>query len=191
MKAGRIINSFTAKDGRKIVLRVPRWEDLEGLLDLINSLVEEKAWITRAEKVTREDEIEWLSGALARLEKDQVLYMVAETDGHVVASSEITPKDGYEKHVATIGITIKDGYQNIGVGTEMMKELVRQSRVIGLRVSTLNCFAGNEWVIHVYEEVGFVQTGRVPMKHLRDGKYTDDIIMTKLLDWNNVKLQSL
>jgi RimJ/RimL family protein N-acetyltransferase len=182
MKAGRIVNSLTAKDGRKIVLRMPKWEDLEDLLDLINSLVEEKAWISRAEKVSWEDEIEWLSGALARLEKDQVLYMVAEIDGHVVASSEITPKGGYEKHVGTVGIAIKDGYRDIGVGTEMMEELVRQARAMGLKVLTLNCFAGNERAIHVYRKVGFVETGRVPMKHLRDGKYTDDIIMTKRLD---------
>jgi len=34
---------FTAKDGRIILLRNPRWEDLDGLLDFMNSLVKEEA----------------------------------------------------------------------------------------------------------------------------------------------------
>jgi hypothetical protein len=41
MKAGRIIHRFTAKDGREVILRTPRWEDLDELLGYINSLAEE------------------------------------------------------------------------------------------------------------------------------------------------------
>jgi len=43
MKPGRIIRTFSARDGRNVVLRTPRWEDLDDLLELINSLVEERA----------------------------------------------------------------------------------------------------------------------------------------------------
>jgi hypothetical protein len=41
-----------------VVLRTLRWEDLDDLLEMINSLVEEKADIVRAEKVLRVDEID-------------------------------------------------------------------------------------------------------------------------------------
>lgn len=61
MKAGKIIRSFFARDGREVVLRTPKWEDLDDLLELINSLVEERADITRTKKVSREEEIDWLS----------------------------------------------------------------------------------------------------------------------------------
>jgi len=61
MKTGEVIREFIAKDGRKVVLRTLRWEDLDDLLDFINSLVEESANIIRSEKVSREEEIEWLS----------------------------------------------------------------------------------------------------------------------------------
>lgn len=43
-----------------MILRTPRWEDLDDLLELINSLVEEKAGIVRTEKVSRQEEIDWL-----------------------------------------------------------------------------------------------------------------------------------
>lgn len=41
MKPDKILLSFTAKDGRQVILRTPRWEDLDDLVELINSLVEE------------------------------------------------------------------------------------------------------------------------------------------------------
>ncbi len=182
MKAGKTVRSFTATNGQKVVLRTPKWEDLDDLLELINSLVDEKAEITRTEKASREEEIDFLSKALSRLEKNEAFYLVAEVGGKVVAVSEIDRRSGYEKHVGVIGIAIRDGFRDLGIGTEMMKTLVVQAQEMDLKVLTLTTFASNKRAIHVYEKVGFVQTGRVPKKHFKEGKYIDEIIMTKLLE---------
>jgi len=104
MKTGKTIRSFIAKDSREVVLRTPKWEDLNDFLALINSLVDEKAEIGRTEKVSREEEIDWLSKVLSRLEKDETFYLVAEVDGKAVAVSEIGRRSGCEKHVGVIGI---------------------------------------------------------------------------------------
>ena len=182
MKTGKTIRSFIAKDSREVVLRTPKWEDLDDFLALINSLVDEKAEIARTEKVSREEEIDWLSKVLSRLEKDETFYLVAEVGGKVVAVSEISKRSGYEKHVGVIGIAIRNEFRDLGIGTEMIKTLVKQAQEIGLKVLTLTAFASNKRAIRVYEKVGFVQTGRVPKKHFKDGKYIDEIIMTKLLE---------
>lgn len=163
-------------------MRTPKWEDLDDFLELINSLVEERADILRSERVSREEEIDFLSRVLSRLEKDETFYLVAEVDGRVVAVSDINKRSGYEKHVGVLGIAIKDGSRDLGIGTEMMKTLVEQSRRMGLSVLTLSAFATNERAIHVYKKVGFVQTGVIPRKSFKDGKYIDEIIMTKLLE---------
>jgi hypothetical protein len=73
-----------------VILRTPRLEDLDDLMKLINSLVDEKAEIARTEKVTREEEVECLPKMLARLEKDELFFLVAEVGRKVVASSEFT-----------------------------------------------------------------------------------------------------
>jgi RimJ/RimL family protein N-acetyltransferase len=182
MKAGKVIRSFYAKDGRGVVLRMPKWEDLDDLLELINSLVEEGAEIIRDEKVSREEEIDWLSKTLASLEKNEIFFLVAEVDGKVIASSDIRPLKGFERHVGVLGIIIKNGFRDVGIGTEMMKTLVEQASKMGLKVLTLSAFATNKRAIHVYEKVGFVQTGVIPKKHFKDGNYIDEIIMTKLLE---------
>lgn len=183
MKAGKIVRSFFAKDGQKVVLRTPSWEDVDDLLGLINSLVEEGAEISIAEKVeSRTAEIDWLSRALASLEKGGVFYMVAEVDGTVVASSDIHALSGYEKHVGVIGIVIKRGFRDLGIGTQMMLTLVEEARKMGLKVLTLCAFASNKCAIHVYEKIGFVQTGLIPKKHFKEGKYIDEVIMTEVLE---------
>jgi len=182
MKSGKVIRSFSAKDGRKVVLRTPMWEDLDDFLELINSLVDEKADILRTERVSRDEEIDFLSKVLSRLEKDEMFYLVAEVDGKVVAVSEISKRGGYEKHVGVIGIAIRNGFRDLGIGTEIMKTLVEQTQKMGLKVLTLSAFATNKPAIHVYEKVGFVQTGTIPKKHFKEGKYIDEIILTKVLE---------
>jgi hypothetical protein len=100
--------------------------------------------------------------------------MVAEVNGKVIANSEIgRGREGYERHVGGIGVAIKKGFRDLGIGTEMMKALMKQARGIGLKVLKLSAFETNKRAIHVYEKFGFVQTGRVPRKFFRDGRNLD------------------
>jgi RimJ/RimL family protein N-acetyltransferase len=182
MKAGEIVKTFNARDGRRVVLRFPRWEDLDDLLELINSLVEEGADILRTEKVSREEEIDWFSRALASIEKGEAFYLVAEVDGKVVASSDIHPRGGFARHVGVLGIIVRDGFRDVGIGTEIMKALIEKAREMGLKVLTLAVFESNKRAIHVYEKVGFAVTGRIPKKFFKNGEYIDELIMVKVLE---------
>jgi RimJ/RimL family protein N-acetyltransferase len=182
MQLGKVVRKFHVGDGREVILRTPRLEDLDNLMELINSLVDEKAEIARTEKVTIEEEAQWLPKMLSNLEKDELFFLVAETSGKVIASSDIHILCGDEKHVGALGIVVKSGFRNLGIGTEMMKTLEEQSVALGLKVLTLQVFATNKHAIHVYENVGFVQTGRIPKKHLRQGQYMDEVIMTKMIE---------
>jgi RimJ/RimL family protein N-acetyltransferase len=182
MKSGKFVRRYSLGNKREVILRTPRWEDLDDFLDLINSLVKERVEISRTELVSKEEEIDFLARMLSRLEKDELFFLIAEVDGKVVASSEIDRRTGYEGHVGVIGLAIKSGFRDLGIGTEMMMTLVKQAEKMGLKVLTLTAFASNSRAIHVYEKVGFVQTGRIPKKHFKDGKYIDEIIMTKLLE---------
>jgi RimJ/RimL family protein N-acetyltransferase len=182
MKAGVLVKTFYAKDGRRVVLRTPKWEDLDDLLELINSLVEEEAEILRTERVSRGEEIDWLSKTLASIEKDEAFYLVAEVDGKVVASSDIHPRKDVAKHVGILGIIIRNDFRDVGIGTEMMNTLIEKAREMGLKVLTLSAFASNKRAIHVYEKVGFTITGRIPKKFFKNGDYIDEIIMAKVLE---------
>jgi ribosomal protein S18 acetylase RimI-like enzyme len=182
MKSGRIVETFSLEDGRSVVLRTPRWDDLDQLLGLINSLVEERAEIVVDEKFSREQEAEWLSGLLLRLEKDETFFLVAEVDGKVVASSDLHTGRGSEKFVGAVGVGVEKGFRDLGIGTRIMQAMAKEAQRIGLKVLILSVFASNKRAIHIYEKVGFVQTGRVPKKHFRDGKFIDEISMARSLE---------
>jgi ribosomal protein S18 acetylase RimI-like enzyme len=163
MKTGRVVQNLSLKNGRKAVLRTPKWEDLDDLLDLINSLVEEKADIIRGEKVTRKEEIDFLASVLKRVETKEEFFLIAEVGAKVVTSSEIGQGTGsYDSHVGMIGIVVKDGFRDVGLGTMMMKTLVERGRSMGLKVLTLCAFSTKKRAIHVYEKVGFARTGYIP-----------------------------
>ncbi|MBO3803362.1 MAG: GNAT family N-acetyltransferase [Candidatus Brockarchaeota archaeon] len=180
MKVGEILRRFKAKDGREVVLRAPKWGDLDGLMQLINSLVEEGAEIEYDAKKTRDEEVDWLSRSIAQLEKGNALYLVAEVDGRVVASSGVTRRSApCESHVGDLGIVVKAGYRDVGIGTEVIRTLIEEARAMGLKILVLTVFATNERAIHVYEKAGFRQTGRIPNGIFRNGKYVDRVIMVK------------
>jgi RimJ/RimL family protein N-acetyltransferase len=182
MQAGKVLRRFSAKNGRQVILRTLRWEDLDDCIELINSLVAEGANIAKNDKVTREGEIEWLAGALSRMERGEKIYVVAEVDGKVIGNSEIGRRlSGYDRHVGSIGIAIKKGFRDVGLGTEMMNALIKQGREMGLKVLTLTAFANNKRAIHVYEKLGFQETGQIPKKFFKRGKYIDELIMTLIL----------
>lgn len=178
MKPGQILRRFTARDGREVVLRAPQWRDLDDLLDFINSLVEEEADICREKKATREEEADWLGRTLADIEKGVMIGIVAKIEGRVVDNSEVKRKSGPMSHVGYLGIAIKAGYRDTGIGTEMMKTLIKESRKMGLKLLVLDVFASNKRARHVYEKVGFKESGRIPKGIYRKGQYIDLIRMT-------------
>jgi RimJ/RimL family protein N-acetyltransferase len=181
MQLGRVFKEFCAKDGQKAILRTPTPDDLNDLMELINSLVDEKAEINCTVKVTREEEAEWLRKILVSLKKNKIFFLVAEVNKKVVASADINIQSEEEKQVGVIGIAIKNGFRNLGIGTEIMKILLEQAAFLKLKALTLSVFATNKQAIHVYEKAGFVQTDRILKKHFRQGRYIDEVIMTKVI----------
>jgi RimJ/RimL family protein N-acetyltransferase len=81
-----------------------------------------------------------------------------------------------------LGIVIGNGYRDLRIGTEIMKSLIEQARAVGLKLLTLSVYATNERARHVYQRLGFVETGRIPKKLFKDGKYVDEITMAKVLE---------
>jgi len=169
---------FRAKDGREVVLRSIKWEDLDGCVEFINSLVEEGADILVDTKVSREDEADWLGKRLARAVKGEIIDIIAEVDGKMVANSEVEKRSGLMSHVGCLGIGIKADYRGIGIGTQVMQALEEESRKAGLKVLVLDAFATNKTAQALYRKMGFQDAGRIPKAICKNGKYIDLIRMT-------------
>jgi len=92
---------------------------------------------------------------------------------------EVGPRGGRSKHVGNLGISIRDGYRDIGIGTELMLEAEVQARRLGIKTIFLEVNATNERARHVYAKVGYSEVGCLPKAVLRDGEYIDLTMMAK------------
>ena len=189
LKPGHVYKRFTIANGRKVTLRVLRWEDLDSLLSFINSLAEEKHGDSTStlytgfdRKVTRDEEADWLAQTLVAIEKEEVINMIGDIDGKIIANGEVA-RGGYKDthHHGHLGLTVLCKYRGQGIGRRMIETLVRESRRAGLRTLDAEFLAENETARRAYEKAEFKQAGLIPRKVFRNGKYFDGLIMAREL----------
>ena len=176
LRAGQTYKEVVLGDGRKAVLRAPEWGDLDDFLALINELVDEHADILRSTHSTRGEETEWLADRLAAIEKGNLIALVAEVNGRVVASSDVaqrTPENPQHSHVGVLGIAILKTARGIGLGKVLMDSLLQLSKQAGLKIIILDMFATNNSARRLYEKVGFIEVGKIPKAINQNGKYID------------------
>ena len=114
---------------------------------------------------------------MVKLEKDEEFCLVAQVGDKVIANSEISRRSGFSSHVCSLGIAIKDGFRDIGIGTQMMKCLISKAKEWGLKLIELSVYASNQRAIHVYKKVGFEEVGRKPNYIYKNDEYIDLIDM--------------
>ena len=189
LKAGHVYKRFTLSSRKKVTLRVIRWEDLDGLLSFINSLVREKHGDSRSglyagfdKKVTREEEAEWLAQTLVKIEAGEVINAISEIGGKIIANGEVT-RGRYKdtRHHGHMGLTMISRYRGQGIGRMIIETLVRESRRAELKTLDVEFLAENETARRAYAKAGFKQVGIIPHKVFRDRKYFDGLIMAREL----------
>ncbi len=187
MRTGRIYRRFKTSSGESVTLRALKWEDLDDCVAFINDLVGEKnsepnLGIVADRKQTREEEAEWLANQITGIERGSIVSVVADLGGRLAGNGSVT-RGSYEdtKRHGYLGIAISKKHRDRGIGLEMMRTLIKEARKEGLKTIELEVFANNPRAIHVYEKTGFRQSGRIPKKMLRSGKFIDSIIMTREL----------
>lgn len=172
---------FTAKDGRTILLRNPKWEDLDGLLDFINSLVREEAPINRTNEIRRREQVEFLARRLSSIETGEIIQLVAEESGKIVGNADVTRLSGRESHVGKLGVAVRSGYRQIGIATKLIKTLIHQAEKQGIKIILLAVYENNLSALKLYRKLGFKEVGRTPKGVYWKGKYIDDVRMAKEL----------
>ena len=179
LKTGTVIGTFNTKNNREVTFRTPRWEDLDDFLELINSLVEEGADIYFDKKLTREEETEWLAKLLTNIERDTTRSIVAEIDGKMIGQADVGRKRYRQRHVGSIGVTVHNGFRDIGIGSDLLKEIETQAKQMSLEILTLDVASSNSRARHVYEKLGYRETDEIPKGLIKDEERVDIIQMAK------------
>jgi putative acetyltransferase len=172
---------FTAKNGNKIVFRPEQSGDTEMLWEMFSTLSEESA-SNLLPPFTRERVEIWTNN----INYDEVLAIVAvieeKNEQRIIGSASLKfNQQETLKHKAELGITIHDDYQNMGIGTALLKHLISIARMKNLKKIYLHVSTANDRAINMYKKAGFKVEGKLCKESCIDGKYRDEYRMALLL----------
>jgi RimJ/RimL family protein N-acetyltransferase len=164
----------------KIEIRPPKMSDLNSLLVMINSLVEEKAMIVVQEKPTLKQERNYLKGIIKDLNSISLFLVI---NGEVMGSAGIIKSEGIKSHIGKMGIIIKKEARGLGLGEKLFKKVMEEGiKKFKLRIVVLDVFTRNKIAQNLYKKMGFQKIGSIEGGAKYYGKYEDEIIMAKYLN---------
>lgn len=182
MKPGKIIYQGKSKSGREIIFRYPTKDDLELLVDYINTLSKEKTFIIfQGEQVSLEEEKKYLDEQLKGIKEGKIVQLLAFSDGKLIGNTQINLKDKATKHTAVFGISIAKEFRGEGTGALLMEKIIAEAKesLKGLKIITLTCFANNEAAKRLYEKMGFIEYGKLPKGLIHKDQFIDHVYMFK------------
>ena len=172
---------FTAKNGKKVDFRPKQSGDTEMLWKMFSTL-SEKSLSNLVPPFTRERIESWTNN----INYDEVLTIVAvieeKNEQRIVGSASLkfNPQEN-SKHKAELSITVHDDYQNMGLGTALVKHLLDIARMKKLRKIWLLVNTDNDVAVHMYKKAGFEIEARLCKERYVKGKYRDEYKMAIFL----------
>ena len=109
-------------------------------------------------------------------------FVAVLADGTVIGTAglRVCPSPRM-RHVGSVGLFVHTAYQNMGVGTALLKTLLdlADNWLMLVRVE-LEVFADNQRAIRLYEKLGFEKEGLLRMTTVRNGRYVDEYTMARI-----------
>ena len=177
MTPGQIIKTFKSKKGNDVIIRYPKWEDLDEATTLANELVKEEAHLMLSEKQTHEDEAKWLAESLVQIEQGKKIQLLVDVNDHYAGNAEIRVRDKRQSHVGEIGIALGKDFRDEGIGAELLTALIAEGKKAGLQLLILYCFQTNEQALHLYKKLGFTRSGIVPGIYAYKGDFVGEVTL--------------
>jgi RimJ/RimL family protein N-acetyltransferase len=179
---GRAVTTYRAKGGQEVVVRYPKWEDLDTMTDWINELSAEDTFINfSGEVLTREKEAGIIAEWFQEIEAEDKVHLCAFVGDHLASNCSVYRKTGKprERHVADFGLSTRAAYRCQGLGGQLAKITIEEAKehIPGLRLIKLEVFGNNPVAMNLYNKLGFRETGRTPGGILYRGQYVDDVTM--------------
>src|SRR5579875_415684 len=167
--------------GMTALLRMAGPPDARALLALKAQLDRETQFML-LEPDERDPSPEALAGHLAAVERSGNSVVIVAADGDELVGYVELAGGQFRRNAATahviIGILARSSRQ--GLGTRLLREAEQWAAGHGVHRLELNVMAHNSRAIALYERVGFVTEGRRRECLWLDGRFRDELYMSKL-----------
>lgn len=93
----------------------------------------------------------------------------------------LNPTRPRRRHVAGLGMVVRDDWQGKGIGTALMRSAVDMAdKWLNITRLELEVYADNEPAVRLYKKFGFEIEGTLRQHSFRDGEYVDSYYMARL-----------
>lgn len=175
---GTIIRSFTSKKGNDVTFRYPTAQDFHDVWSFACDLASEDTFVELfGAPPTEAEEQKWFADVLDAIAKKQSIHLSVFVNNVFAGNGRVDRGKYRHSHVGHMGLSLAPQYREEGIGTELMKSLIDESRKLGLRLLSLSCFENNPRALHVYEKLGFTRFGTLPGAIAYRGSYINEIHM--------------
>lgn len=163
----------------KVELRLATTGDAHAIFELNQALKSEDLYIVNEGLPdTEADE----RGYLEYLKPDKTLFLLALDDGTLVGYTlSLIGQFKMNAHVADIGISVRNGYRDKGIGTRLLEGTLQRLGKMGVKKATLSVFSPNKDAIRFYRRLGFAAEGVRKEQWRFHKEYINEVIMFKWL----------
>jgi putative acetyltransferase len=170
---------------QEVLLRPELFTDTEMLWEMFSTLSE--ASLNNLVLPFTRERIESWTGNIDYDKNLPILALVEEEEKQRIIGSASLSFNSAEalRHKAEFGITVHDNYQNIGLGTALVKHLLAIAQKKGLKKIFLLVDTDNSRAIHLYEKCGFQIEAKLRKEVYRRGQFRDEYRMAIFLQKGN------
>jgi len=111
-------------------------------------------------------------------------HLVAELDGRLAGYIRVKPATTLRENahvLGIVGLAVGPGDRRQGVGSALLAAAEQHARARGARKLSLRVLGTNETALRLYERHGFRREGTLRDEFLIEGRFVDDVLMTKHL----------
>ncbi|HID61307.1 MAG TPA: GNAT family N-acetyltransferase [Anaerolineae bacterium] len=163
-----------------IKIRPVTLDDAEGVLEVLNSVIQERKHSSFDRMLTVEEERQFI----ASLGERSGLF-VAELDGRIVGFQSIEPFATYTSamdHVGIMGTFVHADFRGQGIGRQLAEASFKFAREKGYEKAVIYVRASNKAAQEFYQKLGFVPKGTLEKQVKIDGEYDDEVFMEMFLE---------
>lgn len=167
------------KSGHQLLLREAETKDAKSIIEYLNIVGGESDNLLFGKNEfthTVEQEIEYIKD---KEQNTDTLLLLGIIEDKIVSLAHINSLSQRRiAHYSEMSITVKQEYQGLGIGTAVMKELIKFAKENSLiKYISLGVKASNEKAISLYQKFGFKRVGVHKDYFNVNGIYDDEILM--------------
>lgn len=166
------------------LFRFPEQKDVLQMVEYSNEFnAESEFTLFPEERINSTDAQVYLARIMGKIDRHESVYLFVfcktANELRLAGRININLEPGLQQHLGELGISIRQDYRNMGLGTTLIELAIEVAKrwLSGLEIIQLTTFSTNQRALHLYQKLGFKEFGRLPKGVKREGQYQDFVYM--------------